>query len=477
MAAAAESRGLIDQLEQLIQRREPFGAYDVHAICAGALARARETVDALEHVTGQRERRLTRVLNRVSRNLADTLQEDVCVPAGPPVLDFADLGGVSPALVGSRIHRLAKMRLAAGAPVPDGFAVTSTACHALLAQPGPWPVIQRVHDAAQPDTRTRLTASLADIRTRIASEPWPDEVAASIFDAFDRLVARSGGRVARVAVRPGAAGDAGDGRRYASILNVDRGGLLAACSLAAASQFGPGAVYWNVFRDRRCVLRPMSVSVTLMVDILASGVLHSRSPEDPASDLMLVRGTWGLSWPATGEPSPADVIRVSRREGHDIVVATIASKTRMRLAGVEGGVITVGVPSWMREQPCLTRAQAGALAAYGLRLEDEFKTPQEVDWVLDRSERIVVMRSRPSQVQPSPGPAAPEQSHAVRRANAALASVAPLTIPESDQASVAAACLTLHDVLCCAYERGVRAAGSPGGPTARWPGRPGAPNA
>jgi pyruvate,water dikinase len=478
VAAAAESRDLIAEFERMVHRSEPFGRHDVHAICAGALARAREAVAALEHVTGQRERRLARVLDRVSNSLATVLREDVRLPTGPLVLDFADLGGVSPALVGSRLHRLAKMRLAAGAPVPDGFAITSSACHALLAQPGPWPVIQRVFDASWPDNRARLTASLDDIRACIVSAPWPDQAAAQIVDAFDRLVARSGGRVARVAVRPGAAGDAGDGRRYASTLNVDRNGLLAACSHAVASQFGPGAVYWNVFRDNRCVLRPMSVSVTLMVDILASGVLQTRVPDEPATDMMLVRGVWGLSWPVTGAPSPADLIRVSRREGHHIVVANIASKTSMRLAGVEGGVITVDVPSWMRDQPCLTRAQAGALAAYGLRLEEEFNAPQDVDWVLDRAERIVVMRSRPSLVDHRPGQTTMESSATVRLANTALAIVAPLTLPAPNHARVSPdACVTLHDAICYAYEQGVRAAGIAGGPPDRWPGRLDAPTA
>lgn len=478
VAASTEARGLIAELERMVQGSQPFGPHDVHAVCAGALARARETIAALEQVTGQRERRLARVLDRVSSSLATALREDIRVPAGPSVLDFADLGGVPPALVGSRIHRLAKMRLAAGAPVPDGFAITSTACHALVAQPGPWPAIQAIYDASRPDHRARLSASLPDIRSEIVRTAWPEQVAVRIVDAFDRLVARSGGRVARVAVRPGAAGDAGDGRRYASILNVDRGGLLDACSAAVASQFGPGAVYWNVFHDNQFVLRPMSVSVTLMVDILASGMLQTRLPEDPASDMMLVRGTWGLSWPVTDGPSTADSIRVSRREGHHIVVANIANKTLMRLAGVEGGVITVAVPSWMRDQPCLTRAQAGALAGYGLRLEDEFGVPQDVDWVLDRSERIVVMRSRPSPVEQKPEHAVPEQSPVVRLANAALAIVAPLTLPAPEQARVSAdTCVTLHDALCSAYERGMRAAGIPGGPTTRWPGRPAGPGA
>lgn len=475
-AVATEAGAIIDELACLGDGHTAFGAQDVQALAAGILDRAYDAMAARDRITGRRDRRLARTLDRLAHGIGSVLREDVRVPPGPPALDFSRFIDASPALVGGRLSRLARIRHGAGVPGPDGFAVTSQACHALLRQPGPWEPIQRACEPPADERRGQLTAAAEDIRSRLLDTPWPPPVGADILGAYDRLVSRAGARrPVRVAVGPSAAdedGRFGVPRPYESILNVDRDHLLAACREAVAAQVGPSLVYCDLPRHSPVQLRPIAVSVTQMVDILASGVLHSRLPGDSESDAMLIRGAWGLTT-ALDEDTAVDRIRISRGTGHHIVLADIADKARMRLAGVEDDVITVSVPGWMREQPCLTRPQAASLAEYGMRLEGELGGPQDVDWVLDRSERILVIRSRPVVASAHPDDAGIARHPLLRRTRAVATLVTPLTpVPVATGEASSDRCVTVHDVLCCAYERGMAAAGRTG-TSATWPRRTG----
>lgn len=319
VSVATDGHGLIGKLQRLAQGRAQFGAHEVETICAGAIACGREAVAILEQLTGDRERHMSTLLDRLADGVARTLQ-----------------GSVS-----------------------------------------------------------------EDVTAR----------------------------------------------------------------------FGPGAEYWDPSRDSRVVMKPLSANVSSMVEILASGEIQTRLPDEADIDAILVRGTWGLFPPAWERSEPVDLIRVSRHVPHHIVVAEIASKAHMHLAGVDGRVVTVDVPGWMRDQPCLTRAQASALAAYSIRLEEEFGGPHEADWVLDRSERILILRTQLG-LKAARQEDALRQDPLVHRTLAALALLQPLTIaPPSPGRDSSGECVTLHDVLCSTYERGMQMAGAGDDPPASWPGR------
>ncbi|MEW5984713.1 MAG: PEP/pyruvate-binding domain-containing protein [Acidobacteriota bacterium] len=389
---------LVADLQRSATGEFVFDANYLRTASDRALAYGREVVEALDILSDGRERRLGALLERLSAEIGNVLRDDRSIPEGPYVLDFSRMKGVPADLLGAKVRRLAEIRLDVGVPVPDGFAVTSAACHALLVQSGLWASIQATIRSLTLIDKARLARASGDIRARILDTPWPRAVAAAVLEAYDGLVARAGRESPLVSVRSSAADEDGEfsfAGQYVSVLNVDRSRLLQACSEVVASQFGPRAVVYYKSRGLESAHHPMAIGIVLMIDALASGVLYTRSPERPGEQTMLITGTWGLG-PSTadGTVSP-DVIRVSARPGHDIVSSTIALKPRMLLTREGGGVIEVDVPGWMREQPCLTRAQVGMLAAYGSRLERHYGGPQDVEWAVDRAERVLVLQSRP----------------------------------------------------------------------------------
>ena len=252
---------------------------------------------------------------------------------------------------------------------------------------------------------------------------WPPATAEAILDAFERLRARVGASRLLVSVRSSAVGEDGEfsfAGQYTSILNVDRDHLLEACKQVVASQFGPRAVIYYKARGLDAPRLPMAIGVVEMVDARASGVLYTRSPTAPAADAMILTGAWGLGpFTVEGVVTP-DVFTVSRSGPHEVIEARVARKDRMLLCQEGAGVVAVPVPGWMRSEPCVTREQVAALAAAGLRLEDQFEAPQDVEWAVDAAERVLVLQSRRLTVEAAPGRS--PDAVAARKSLAVLAS-------------------------------------------------------
>ena len=67
------------------------------------------------------------------------------------------------------------------------------------------------------------------------------------------------------------------------------------------------------------------------------------------------------------------------------------------------GLQEIPVPPEMQDQPCLSPEQIKVLAAYGVKLEEHYHCPQDVEWALDQDGRLMVLQSRPLVLQAPTG--------------------------------------------------------------------------
>lgn len=357
----------------------------------------RAVVEALESLTGRREKALRELLGRLERETGAALQAEAAVPEGPPTLPFLQVAEAPVELVGAKASRLAALRTA-GVPAPDGFSVTSRACRDFLEAGGLLPRVLSTLETLSLSDRKALEEASRRLRSEVTATPCPEPLAEAIRRAFDDLEERTGRENLLVSVRSSAVGEDGEfsfAGQYATVLNVGREGLLDACREVVASAFGPRALVYYKARGEGFSLLPMAVCVVEMVDARASGVLYTRDPQRPDAEEMVVSGTWGLG-PSTvdGRVTP-DSFTVSREPPHAVVASRTAFKERMLLCREDVGLVETEVPGWMRSQPCLTPGQLAQLAAAGLALERRFGRPQDVEWALDERERILILQSRP----------------------------------------------------------------------------------
>jgi len=238
---------------------------------------------------------------------------------------------------------------AAGLPVPPGFVVAAEA-------------LEQAVDSQRLLALVRAQAHDEAHALVLSAEP----PAAAIAEAYARLGA------GKVAVRSSACAEDGDAASFAgqqeTYLNVVGAQAVARAVVDCwASFFTERALFYRARKGSLDDLG-MAVVVQCMVDPDKSGVLFTVDPVRRRRDRMMVEAVFGL-----GE----QVVSGSVTPDH-YVIDRAGEVKQEKL--VHGGV--------------LTRDELRRLAEFGLRLEEHFGSPQDVEWAIAGGD-VFLLQSRP----------------------------------------------------------------------------------
>jgi pyruvate,water dikinase len=136
-----------------------------------------------------------------------------------------------------------------------------------------------------------------------------------------------------------------------------------------------------------------------MVDAVASGVMYTRHPFNVLDDNLLISAVWGLGPYAVDGVVTPDTYRVARDRDLTLLESRVAVKPVQLVANPGEGLREAPVPPENRDRPCLSPEQIKILAGFGVRLADHYRGPQDVEWALDRSGRLLVLQSRPLRLE------------------------------------------------------------------------------
>jgi hypothetical protein len=235
-----------------------------------------------------------------------------------------------------------------------------------------------------------LEKKLADIFNRIKSDA-----------VTHKVKTHAGSSLVNVSLRSSALGEdctlsfAG---QYLTVLNVPPPRLIEDYRRIVASLFSPHAIAYRLHMAITFEDAVMAVACQEMIDALASGVMFTRNPVDPADNRILIDAVWGLGPFAVDGIVPPDTYALSKEQAPRLLAVAAVPKQKQLVADTGGQLKEVPVPDDCRQRPCLTESQACLLAGYGMRLEAYFGTPQDVEWALDRQGRLVVLQARPLRV-------------------------------------------------------------------------------
>jgi pyruvate,water dikinase len=141
----------------------------------------------------------------------------------------------------------------------------------------------------------------------------------------------------------------------------------------------------------------MAVVVQRMVDARCAGVMFTRSPTSGDRSVIVIEGAWGLgSAVVSGEVTP-DRFVVGKITG-EISVREIRDKHVRHVPMAGGGTMEEETPAALREVPCLTDAELQQLREVGRRIEKHYGRPQDIEWAIDREDRLRILQSRPETV-------------------------------------------------------------------------------
>ena len=402
LASNTELLGIISDIERKLEGQTIFGPSYLDALSTRTIFHTARMVRCLEHMSGKPypgiEKKLADVFNQIK---AYTVTREVTTPVNEPlVLPYHTIRSASVQLVGTKNATVGEIRNELDIPTPNGFAITTAAFKHFIAHNKLADTILRMKRKADLiETETILEVSQT-IQERILAAEVPEDLVQAILDAHDQLMLElgAGNLPVNVSLRSSALGEDSTlsfAGQYLTILNVPPPRLVDDYRRIVASLFTPNAIAYRLHMAITFEDAVMAVACQEMIDASASGVMFTRNPVNPAENRIIIDAVWGLGPFAVDGIVPPDTFLLSKETPPQLIAATMAAKDKQLIAGPDGQLLEAPVPVDRMGQPCLTESQACQLAEYGRQLESYFGNPQDVEWALDRSGRMVILQSRP----------------------------------------------------------------------------------
>src|SRR5215471_8318329 len=302
--------------------------------------------------------------------------------------------------LGGKAASLARLT-AAGLAVPRGFVVSTAAYRRFVAENALQPQILQAVSMTSTDPAS-LDQTATTIGQLFDGAAMPDDLAHEIDAAYAQL-----GEVA-VAVRSSATAEdlpelsfAGQQETYLNIRGAEE--LRRAVKRCWASLWTARAIgYRNNARIAPDDVA-LAVAVQTLVEADAAGGMFTANPVSGARDEVVVNAAWGLGEAIVSGLVTPDTL-VLEKSTVAIKHQDVASKQVMTV-GTTNGTAEQPVPAAQQTRPVLSASQAAELARAGVRIEQLYGRPMDVEWAFHGG-TLALLQARPITALPEP-PAPP----------------------------------------------------------------------
>ena len=300
--------------------------------------------------------------------------------------------------VGGKGASLARM-VAAGLPIPPGFHITTEAYRRYVDENHLAERIQSAAAQAQVNDPATLDRASAQIQSLFAQGTIPGDIAEMIRRWYGEL-----GADIPVAVRSSATAEDLLGMSFAgqleSYLNVrGRDEVIDAVKRCWASPWTGRAIGYRQRQGIRSEDVSMAVVVQQLVAADVAGVVFTANPVTGARDELMINAAWGLGEAIVSGRVTPDTIVINKQTGA-IASQEIASKEVMTVRSQEG-TREEPVPAGKRQRAALEPAQAAELARLGVKIEQLYGQPMDIEWAMS-DRRIFIVQARPVTALPEP---------------------------------------------------------------------------
>jgi pyruvate,water dikinase len=312
------------------------------------------------------------------------------------VVDLTACSSDGAADVGGKAAGLGAL-LAAGMPVPAGFAVTTSAYRESVA------AISRELAAIAATPAIGDAETSAQLRACFDELPLPEHVAAQVRQAY--LALDPSGR-ALVAVRSSATAEdlaeasfAGQQDTYLGVRGAES--VLEHVARCWGSLFTPQAIGYRRQFDVPVDGLAMAVVVQSMVDAEAAGVMMSLDPVTGDRSTVFISAAHGLGEGVVVGDIESDSIWVDKR-GPTVTRVESAHQQEAYRYDADGVVRRQPLAAELGNKPALLPQEAVELARIAIRMERQQGCPQDLEWAIDLDDtgtrRIRLLQSRPETV-------------------------------------------------------------------------------
>jgi pyruvate, water dikinase len=334
------------------------------------------------------------------------------------VVPFENLRMTDVEAVGGKNASLGEMisQLPQGVRVPTGFATTAHAFRQFLSHGA---LDQRINakltELDVEDVRA-LAAAGAEIRGWVEAQPFPQDLAREIRDAFSKL--SEGNPRASFAVRSSATAEdlpdasfAGQQETFLNVVGIEA--VLHKIKEVFASLYNDRAISYRVHKGFTHADVALSAGIQRMVrsDLGASGVMFTIDTESGFEDVVFITSSYGLGETVVqGAVNPDEfyvhkpmlaagkraVIR--RNLGSKLIQMVFASEEERAASGKL--VKTTDVPLEQRNRYSLSDTEIEQLARYAILIERHYGRPMDIEWGKDGLDgQIYILQARPETVK------------------------------------------------------------------------------
>jgi pyruvate,water dikinase len=301
---------------------------------------------------------------------------------------FDDLRKDDVPTVGGKNANLGEM-IAAGIPVPPGFAITAQAYKKFIEATGTADKMYKILAGIDLKDPKQGQDASDKIRKLIESTSIPDDLKNEIFQSYKELSKRVGAADISVAVRSSATAEdlpdasfAGQQETYLNVKGTED--LLDKVRKCWSSLFTPRAIFYRVEKGFKQESVLISVAVQKMVNAKAAGVLFTLHPATGDTTKIVIEANWGLGESVVSGTVTPDQFVIDKATSK-IIERTIATKDVEFVRDPKTGqTVHSKVPQDRKDLTCLSDKEVEKLADLGNLIEKHYGRAMDIEFSIDR---------------------------------------------------------------------------------------------
>jgi len=190
---------------------------------------------------------------------------------------------------------------------------------------------------------------------------------------------------------------AGQAQSFLNIRSITE--ILLSIKMCWASLFSPQILLYLLQLNKKGFnITPLNLEMAIVVQKMlkpqVSGVLFTANVINNDKDQMMINSTWGLGETITNNTIIPDLIIV-KKDNCDIVKIAIGEKGKTSIANPKGdSTVLIDTEQEVQELCSLNPSQLRQLHTLGLKLEELFKYPQDIEWAIENN-ILFALQSRP----------------------------------------------------------------------------------
>ncbi|HKB86094.1 MAG TPA: PEP/pyruvate-binding domain-containing protein, partial [Ignavibacteriaceae bacterium] len=404
------------QLSEVLSSGQPFSKGEIYRLYSEILSHTRDVADHLSAMCNGKYKSLINQINKIENECKTIIAPGSYCPTRwdcekPECKDCNQQVNMLPNRaysyrideitlnhtreVGGKMSRLCEIHNKLLIPIPDGFCITSRFFEDFLAQGDLYSQIDNAISSIDFNDNSQIQQVSQVIQALIIATPIPQLIEKIILNNYEFLSSKNGDVL--LSVRSSAVGEDDLHHSFAGLhytaLNVSKANLIDACFEVLISKYLPQSLVYRYLTGLRDVDMPMSIGCLQMIDSEISGVLFTRDPIGKREG-MIIHAVRGLGNKIVdGSVSPQEFIVESKRG--KLLYFSPGNQQYKTVSRKTDGLKEEKLAESIIKTPCLTKEQLRDIVEYAKRIENYFGTPQDIEWTINSSGKILLLQSRP----------------------------------------------------------------------------------